>query len=542
MQVQNISQDGSYIGKEAIRNEQVSDGYDTVDAVSENQAINRSAERYEPLNLSTKVSASEDVIICTSETLIQHSTPRHVNVDSSKTPDAAFGSARQMKSAMTEQYVEKNSPMAVAFESAIASGEYQIKSNEDRNSKKYTPRTLSDEIKQDEKPNANAGNLSDTQATVFTPDAGPIYMPTSAERHPPIRSTQMRSECQNCPRSPGGSLVLLQRRKSQNYVDSAARYSPSPAKGSPSPVKDKVLQLEQRKSPAKEEIATPPGMPSRTKVKQLAAQLVAAVQGTPPKHLPKLDVKAAQALQLETHDIKAAQALHFEPSKFESTLNLQVTSPRFQQKAVCVVEVSSPVKVLKPQCLTDRSGDCVDEQVRIVCKSNKKYRNKEQTLPECSFVFSEPVPVEINDDDNSENESHQTVEEELTVKAVASEANNSLVSSINDQSVVSDTTFDDSRNSFEKPAFTSCVSRVEALTDESSLPEDDWGQESGIENLSDLKINVSGSKLSPVIEDSDLNEEIAAFDVTAINKGGTAESCNEASGIKNHNFLLCMKC
>ena len=519
--MQNVK-DGSYIGKAEVKQERVSDDYDTVDAACENQPIDRSSERHEPLNLSTKMSSLEE--ICRSTTLAK-SNLRHGSVTGNKSPEAAFGSTRQMRS-VTLRSVEKKSPIAMAVASAIKIGEFQIKSqkkDEDRNPKTCVARTLSTELIEYENQNDKSANLSDAQATDFTPNAWPIYMPPSAQHHPQVRSTQMQTESHNSPRSPRASIVLLQRRKSQTYVDSAARYSPSLAKGSPSPVKDQIVQLEQRGSSAKEEVVTPPGQPSRTKVKQLAAQLVAAVQGTSPKCPPKLDIKAAQVLQCES-------------SKFESTLNLQVTSPRFQQKTVCVVEVPTPVKVLEPRCLTDQTDSSGDTVMDINTPNQKHPKKRENGLPECSFVFSKPKPVEVKDiGDLSDDESHETVEEEI-IKTVATDANNSLIS--NDQSVVSDTTFDDSRNSFEKPAtMANCVARGEPYTDESSLPEDDWGQESGVENLSDLKINISDSKLSPVIEDGNLADDIVTTDVTAINKG-VAEQCTETSGIRNKCYIV----
>ena len=461
------NRDGSFMGKETGdekskhqislgTDERSCDGYDTVDAVCESKPIDLTSDICQPLNLSTK-SALEEASCQNSMT----------------NSEAECDSGNKVKSVLKQQSpVHKKSPMAVSFSSAIDSGEYKPgKGRGDESAAKN---------RKDESPFVKVT----TPVSTVTP--GPIYMPHSAEHHMPIRSSQMRAESGKSPRSPGGSIVLFPRR-SQTYVDSAVRYSPSPAKGSPSPVKDKIFQIEN--CPEKEKAAIV-SQPSRTKVKQLAAQLVAAVQGTPTR--PKVDIKAAQVYASWQQTETSLQ--------YESKLNLQVNSPRCQQKTVSVVHITSPLKGLKPECEDD-----------ITRKSlGRKEKNKRKDLPDFSFTFSEPLSVELNDQEGSDTDDCEVVEE-VIVKSSACEAGSSLGSSINDQSVTSDTTFDDSRNSSEKPRTVGpCALPVDAPTDDSSLPEDDWGQESGVENLSDLKINVSNNKLSPVIEDTNLCEETSS--------------------------------
>ena len=482
-QVRDVSKDGSFMGKEAEderykhqaslgTDEQSSDGYDTVDAVCERKPMDLTSDICRPLNLSTKSSLDED------------------NCQNSVTnAEAKCDSGSKVESFLNKRSpVYKRSPMAVAFSNAIDSGEYEPRRDES-----------STKIRKDASP------FVKVTTPVSTASPGPIYMPHTAEHHMPIRSSQMRTESGKSPRSPGGSIVLVPRR-SQTYVDSAVRYSPSPAKGSPSPVKDKIFQIENCPEKEKPTIVSPP---SRTKVKQLAAQLVAAVQATPPR--PKVDIKAAQVYAAQQENEKSLQ--------FKSKLNLQVNSPRCQEKTVSVVHIASPLNSLKP--------DSKDENTSK--SSGRKKKIKSKNLPDFSFTFSEPLSVEVNDQEGSDTEDCEAVEE-VIVKSCVGEDNSSLGNTINDQSVTSDTTFDDSRNSSEKLR---TVGPVDALTDDSSLPEEDWGQESGVENLSDLKINVSNNKLSPVIEDGNFCEEASSDAAVKDDLKGTTD--------KRGNFSLVLQ-
>ena len=423
-----------------------------MDAVCERKSMDLTSDICRPLNLSTKSNLDKD------------------NCQYSMTnAEAECDSGNKIESVLRQSPLHKRSPMAVAFSNALDSGEYKPGRSEGSTQKK----------RKDESP------FVKVTTPVSTVSPGPIYMPHSAsgEHHMPIRSSQMRTESGKSPGSPGGSIVLFPRR-SQTYVDSAVRYSPSPAKGSPSPVKDKIFQIKNCQEKERAAILSPP---SRTKVKQLAAQLVAAVQATPQR--PKVDIKAAQAYASQQENERSLQ--------FKSKLNLQVNSPRCQEKTVSVMHITNPSKALK----VESKDDSIRES------SGRKKKIKSKDLPHFNFTFSEPLSVELNDQEGSDTEDCEELEE-VIVKSSAREDNSSLGSTINDQSVTSDTTFDDSS---EKPRTVGpCALPVDALTDDSSLPEEDWGQESGVENLSDLKINVSNSKLSPVIEDCNVSEETSS--------------------------------
>ena len=184
-------------------------------------------------------------------------------------------------------------------------------------------------------------------------------------------------------------------------------------------------------------------------MKKLAAQILAFVQGTTPT--------------TNSHR-NAVQNLELEPSKFESMLNLQVTSPRCQQKTVCVVEVDSPVK----RNMAGQNLSKLDKKYEFLC-SKRKTIKEEDKLSELKFAFSDPVLIVSGE--SCSHEITEIVEDEPIMKSVAGNANSSLISSVHDQSLISDTTFDDRRLSVVRNS----AEQLEFITDESSALEDSWG-------------------------------------------------------------------
>ncbi len=436
-----------------------SDNFDTVDGACPGQADREAAE---------VIHARKSTALTLSSRGSPIKKPNSSRVDSARGED--FGSGDRLKGpAQSDDPSYRRSPIAIAFASAMKSGEFSVENKSgsgDATPQKSIVRALREELVEKEAAAVNS------KQKPFRPTPGPIYMPASAEYHPPIRSSLMKND--SVKDSPVKSPFLLIKRRSQSYVDSAARYSPSPVKGSPSPVKEKISQLEQ-KTVVQGSRAVSPCPVAGTKVKELVARF--------DPDSPTANRCSQSPLKL---NLKAVDELQLEPSSFESTLNLQVTSPQVLQKSVCVMEMDSPVKVLKAyKSSEDKSSDV----------------GKEGVKPVFDFTFSKPLEVMGDDRETSEEEPLCSVEEEPIIKTVAGDGNRSLLTSFNDQ-FLSFSTLDQS-----------CPSDKTSLppyTDDSSLAEE-WGPESGVEYLSDLRTD-GEEKLAPIAEnceETDLAEDPA---------------------------------
>ncbi len=315
------------------------------------------------------------------------------------------------------------SPMAIAFTSAVDQGELRLSTpGESGDGPVETPTS---------KPRGSSP---------FKPNPGPVYIPSSAsERYPPVKSTQLKGD--HTPSPSPTNPFMYQRRRSGSYVDSAAKYSPSPIRGSPSPVKDKVALLEQKRRSPVRESRTSPSPESAGKVRDLVALYDSGGASPAPrkKHL-LLDVSKAQQNDSGT---------------FESMLNLQVSSPVVLQRSVSVVEVQSPVNVLKPPSfeLEDDSEVLKEDKLFESVQSEKTNGSKVSDSPEFSVdggSAERSLPeslkaLDFNDsaveEDEDLDEARKPVEEELIVKKTADEVDRSLVGSSFDRSA--DSTFDE---------------------------------------------------------------------------------------------------
>ena len=504
--------DGSYIdgkanGESFTVKREGQNGLDYVDASDENQPIDLTMspeDDYQPINLSTKPQEYKPESKIAKLVKYGRRSPKSSNQSPRKpyqsqqnhtgsparattppqagprTPSAAQGAPGQPRSSLKSPGYRKT-PIAVAFAEAEAKGEIKSPAKERNpfdaefarvNRQSPAARVIDSESRNERSPGkigstgkSPAKPTDDGVDPTFKPTPGPIYMPKTPDCYPPIRSTELRSS-EKKPQSPRPTIP----RRSQSYVESAAAAECSPCKSDISSLRGSASTLA---SPAIDfrGDAYPEAERPSLNVKQIAQKLIDAVQApfvSPSKQ--KVDVYAVT--DGKSHEEREAEKK--EQEKYESTLRLEVSSPRVLQRSVSVVEVTtSPVKPSPTKPVQTRSprGNLVDrfaggdnlvsspqrsrsgkkekrneeidkENENIISspqrsrsgKKESENKKSSQKKPQFNFTFSEPLSVDVNVSLSSAG-SMESVEEEMIVKTQASDANNSLVKSFETETV-----------------------------------------------------------------------------------------------------------